>query len=262
MTCPEPMGVEALKRTLVRIPDLHWLKTSPMASFLFCTCEQTTLSHHPTQLTHFLPLHRHFSIHLDLLMSSWRTRQYVFQKLGTDKATYFLLAHVMRIIRRAWVRLVRMRHAVYHTHAAGMGRNCSTLQHSSCGRHLKNHTTRLLVTTCVSASVSYIPYILESNPHPFYSFRGLKNQMRITIACGLDSRSRAEFCKNDGAAVRAVRTTQYNNLLFYLLLIIIYYSSDSPSSLITESLSVLRRDCARLLRKAYFKVLMTHQPQA
>jgi hypothetical protein len=24
-----------------------------------------------------------------------------------------------------------------------------------------------------------IPYILESNPHPFYSFRGLKNQMRI-----------------------------------------------------------------------------------
>ena len=34
-----------------------------------------------------------------------------------------------------------------------------------------------------------IPYILESNPHPFYSFRGLKNQMRIRIACGLDSRS-------------------------------------------------------------------------
>jgi len=25
----------------------------------------------------------------------------------------------------------------------------------------------------------YIPYILKSNPHPFYSFRGLKNQMRI-----------------------------------------------------------------------------------
>jgi hypothetical protein len=32
-----------------------------------------------------------------------------------------------------------------------------------------------------------IPYILESNPHPFYSFRGLKNQMRLTIACSLDS---------------------------------------------------------------------------
>jgi hypothetical protein len=26
-----------------------------------------------------------------------------------------------------------------------------------------------------------IPYILESNPHHFYSFRGLKNQMRIRI---------------------------------------------------------------------------------
>jgi len=53
-----------------------------------------------------------------------------------------------------------------------------------------------------------IPYILESNPHPFYSFRGLKNQMRIRIACGLDSRSRAGFWKNDRAAVRAVRTIQ------------------------------------------------------
>jgi len=101
----------------------------------------------------------------------------------------------------------------------------------------------------------YIPYILGSNPHPFYSFRGLKYQMRITIACGLDSRSRAGFWKNDGAAVRAVRTIQYNNLLFYLLLIIlIYYSSDSPSSLINKSLSVLRRDCARLLRKTRFTV--------
>ena len=107
-----------------------------------------------------------------------------------------------------------------------------------------------------------ISYILESNPHPFYSLRQLKSQMWITIVCGLDSRSRAGFWKNDEAAVRAVRTIHYNNLLFYLLLIIIYYSPDSPSSLITESLSVLRRDCARLLRKAYFKVLMTHQPQA
>jgi len=56
---------------------------------------------------------------------------------------------------------------------------------------------------------------------------------------GLDLRWRAGFWKNDGAAVRAVRTKQYNNLLFYLLLIIIYYSSDSPSPLITESLFVL-----------------------
>jgi len=53
---------------------------------------------------------------------------------------------------------------------------------------------------------SDIPYILESNPHFFYSFRGLKNQMRIRIACGLDSRSWAELWKNDRAAVRAVTT--------------------------------------------------------
>jgi len=50
-----------------------------------------------------------------------------------------------------------------------------------------------------------MPYILESNPNYFYSFRGLKNQMRIRIACGLDLRSRAGFWKNDRAAVRAVR---------------------------------------------------------
>jgi len=53
-----------------------------------------------------------------------------------------------------------------------------------------------------------IPYILESYPHPFYSFKVLKNQMRIRIACGLDSRSRPGFWKNDTAAVRAVRTVQ------------------------------------------------------
>jgi hypothetical protein len=40
-----------------------------------------------------------------------------------------------------------------------------------------------------------IPYILESNPHPFYSCRGLKNQKRIRIECRLYSRSRAEFGK-------------------------------------------------------------------
>jgi len=65
------------------------------------------------------------------------------------------------------------------------------------------------------------PYILESNPHPFYSFGGLKNWMRVRIACGLDLRSWAGFWKNDRAAVRAVRTIQQNNL-FYLLFIILY----------------------------------------
>ena len=54
----------------------------------------------------------------------------------------------------------------------------------------------------------HIPYILESNPHPFYRFRGLKNQMRIRIACGLDSQLRAGFWINDRAAIRAIRTIQ------------------------------------------------------
>jgi hypothetical protein len=103
-------------------------------------------------------------------------------------------------------------------------------------------------------SLSVLPYILESNPHPYYNFIGLKNQMRITIACGLDSRSRAGFRKNYGTALRAVRTIEYNNVFYYLLLIIIHYSSNSPSSLITESLSVIRRDCAHLLRKTRFTV--------
>ena len=71
-------------------------------------------------------------------------------------------------------------------------------------------------------SKTQLMYILESNPHRFYSFRWLKNQMRIRIACGLDSRSWAGFWKNDRAAVRAVRTIQYNNLLFYLLFTILY----------------------------------------
>ena len=60
----------------------------------------------------------------------------------------------------------------------------------------------------------HIPYILKSNPHPFYSFRGLKNQMQIIIACELDSRSRAGFWNNDRATVRAERIIQYKNLLF------------------------------------------------
>jgi len=37
--------------------------------------------------------------------------------------------------------------------------------------------------------LAMLPYILESNPHPLYSFRGLKNQMRVRSACRLDSRS-------------------------------------------------------------------------
>jgi hypothetical protein len=71
------------------------------------------------------------------------------------------------------------------------------------------------IPTYAQISSVNLPYILESNPHPFYSFRRLKNQMRITIACGLDLRSRAGFWKNDRAAERAVRTIQYNTIIYY-----------------------------------------------
>jgi len=40
--------------------------------------------------------------------------------------------------------------------------------------------------------------------------------MRIRNACGLDSRSRAAFWKNDRAAVRAVRTIQTIIILFII----------------------------------------------
>ena len=71
---------------------------------------------------------------------------------------------------------------------------------------------------------------------------GQKNQMRIRIACGLDSRSWAGFGKNDRAAVRAVRTIQYNHLLFYLLFIIynIYNLSFIRLAVITHNWIVIR----------------------
>ena len=87
--------------------------------------------------------------------------------------------------------------------------------------------------------------------------------MRLTIACGLDSRSRAGFWKNDGASVRAVRTIQYNNLLFYLLLNIIYYSSDLLSSLITESFIRAQTRLRTLVEKDPLRgTSVTHRPQA
>jgi hypothetical protein len=40
-----------------------------------------------------------------------------------------------------------------------------------------------LVKLVLMVSVEFnIPYILESNPHPFYSCRGLKSQMQIRFA--------------------------------------------------------------------------------
>jgi len=47
-----------------------------------------------------------------------------------------------------------------------------------------------------------IPYILESNLHPFYGFRGLKNQTRIRFAV------ESWILEKDRTAVRAVKTIQ------------------------------------------------------
>jgi len=40
----------------------------------------------------------------------------------------------------------------------------------------------IAVSSEIHTQHTRIPYILESNPHPFYSFRRLKNQMRIRFA--------------------------------------------------------------------------------
>ena len=77
----------------------------------------------------------------------------------------------------------------------------------------------ILKFPCHQKEQQHTPYILKSNLYPFYSFRGLKYQMRITIACGLDSRSRAGFWKNNAAAIRAVRTIQQ-----FIILFITYYN--------------------------------------
>jgi hypothetical protein len=65
--------------------------------------------------------------------------------------------------------------------------------------------------------LAQLQYILECNPHPFYSFRGLKNQMQIIIACGLDSQLRAGFWKNDTAAVLYVPLKQFNTIINYFI---------------------------------------------
>ena len=47
---------------------------------------------------------------------------------------------------------------------------------------LKDNGGWTLKKTTLIPTTSVLPYILESNPHPFYSYRGLKNQMRIRFA--------------------------------------------------------------------------------
>ena len=67
----------------------------------------------------------------------------------------------------------------------------------------------------MNVTLRKVPYILESNPRRSYIFRGLKNQMRIRITCGLDSQSRAGFWKNESRC-----TCRKNNTIIYYY---IYY---------------------------------------
>jgi hypothetical protein len=58
-------------------------------------------------------------------------------------------------------------------------------------------------------SGSCMSYNPKSSPYHVYHLRGLKNQMRIRITCGLNWWLRAGFWKNDRATVHALRTVQY-----------------------------------------------------
>ena len=85
----------------------------------------------------------------------------------------------------------------------------TVLQNISDNIHLTTrHSTLSPRIISIHLQEMNLPYILESNLDPFYSFRWLKNQMQIRIACGLDSRSRAGFWINNRAAVRVVRTIE------------------------------------------------------
>jgi hypothetical protein len=65
-------------------------------------------------------------------------------------------------------------------------------------------------------SRNLLPYILEYNLHPFCSFRGPKNQMRVRIAYGLDSRSRAGFWKNDSSCTCLKNNTIISYFIYCL----------------------------------------------
>jgi len=50
---------------------------------------------------------------------------------------------------------------------------------NKCTSDSTNKSHLILYSYWISHHRRNIPYILESNPHPFYSFRGIKNQMGI-----------------------------------------------------------------------------------
>jgi hypothetical protein len=77
-------------------------------------------------------------------------------------------------------------------HSAGVIWRLPARRNSACNKEAvlllwNYHYEKVKVFIDHPVGIADMPYILQSNPHTFYSFRGLKNQMRIRIACGLDS---------------------------------------------------------------------------
>ena len=62
----------------------------------------------------------------------------------------------------------------------------------------------------VDLGTNSVPYILESNPHPFYGFRGLKNQMRIRIAV-------VSWILEKTIELLFVPKEQYNTIIYYFI---------------------------------------------
>ena len=108
-----------------------------------------------------------------------------------------------------WWRLFKQAELLGHVYCMSHGLWVSSLL-VCC---LSNNTVLFIFAPCIINEYRIFSNLIRTI---FYSFRGLKNQMRVRIACGLNSRSWAGFWKNDRAAVRAVRTIKYYNLLFIL----------------------------------------------
>ena len=83
-------------------------------------------------------------------------------------------------------------YAITHVHTRTRTRahtRARTRTHTHTHTHMHNlYRSTSEYELLIIPQSNNLPYILESNPHPFYSFRGLKNEMQIRIACGFDSR--------------------------------------------------------------------------